>query len=52
VAARRTDDRPRLSIDTDARTVVLSVRGSDLMAFLGGQLTPQEARARIEVRVF
>lgn len=52
VAARRTDDRPRLSIDTDSRTVVLSVRGADLIAFLGGQITPQEARSRIEVRVF
>lgn len=52
VAARRTDDRPRLGIDTDARTVVLSIRGSDLTAFLAGQLTPEEARGRIEVRVF
>ena len=42
----------RLAIDTDARTVVLSVRGSDLAAFLGGQITPQDARNRIEVRVF
>lgn len=52
VAARRTDDRPRLGIDTDARTVVLSVRGADLTAFLGGQLSAEEARRRIEVRVF
>jgi hypothetical protein len=52
VAARRSDERPRLGIDTDAGTVVLSVKGSDLSAFLGGQLTPQEARSRIEVRVF
>jgi hypothetical protein len=52
VAARRTDDRSRLGIDTDARTVVLSVRGSDLTAFLGGQLSAAEARSRIEVRVF
>jgi hypothetical protein len=52
VAARRTDDRPRLGIDTDARTVVLSVRGADLDAFLSGQLSPDEARKRIEVRVF
>ena len=52
VAARRTDDRPRLGIDTDARTVVLSIRGSDLMSFLAGQLTSEEARGRIEVRVF
>lgn len=52
VAARRSDDRTRLGIDTDARTVVLSVRGSDLTAFLGGQLAQPEARARIAVRVF
>jgi hypothetical protein len=52
VAARRSDDRPHLGIDTDAGTVVLSVKGSDLTAFLGGQLTPEEARSRIEVRVF
>ena len=52
VAARRSDDRPRLGIDTDARTVVLSVRGADLTAFLGGQLSLPEARARITVRVF
>jgi hypothetical protein len=52
VAARRTEVRPRRGIDTDARTVVLSVRGADLMAFLGGQLSAEEARRRIEVRVF
>lgn len=52
VAARRSDDRPRLGIDTDARTIVLSVRGADLTAFLGGQLSLPEARARIAVRVF
>jgi hypothetical protein len=52
VAARRSDNRPRLGIDTDAGTVVLSVKGSDLTAFLSGEITPQEARGRIEVRVF
>jgi hypothetical protein len=52
VAARRSDNRPRLGIDTDAGTVVLSVKGSDLTAFLSGEITPQEARSRIEVRVF
>jgi len=52
VAARRSDSRPRLGIDTDAGTVVLSVKGSDLTAFLSGVITPQEARSRIEVRVF
>ena len=52
VAARRRDDRAGLGIDTESRTVVLSVRGSDLAAFLAGQITPQDARGRIEVRVF
>jgi hypothetical protein len=52
VAARRSDSRPRLGIDTDAGTVVLSVKGSDLTAFLSGEITPQQARSRIEVRVF
>jgi len=52
VAARRSDDRSRLGIDTDSRTVVLSVRGADLAAFLGGQLSAQDARGRVEVRVF
>lgn len=52
VAARRSDDRPRLGVDTDAGTIVLSVRGADLTAFLGGQLSLPEARARIAVRVF
>ena len=31
--------------------MVLSVRGSDQTAFLGGQLSAAEARSRIEVRV-
>ena len=52
VAARRSDDRPRLGVDTDAGTVVISVRGADLSEFLGGQLSRQEARSRVEVRVF
>ncbi len=52
VAARRMDARPRLGIDTDAGTVVLRVRGSDLTAFLGGQITRQDARNRFDVRVF
>jgi hypothetical protein len=31
---------------------VISVRGADLSAFLGGQLTRDEARSRVQVRVF
>jgi hypothetical protein len=55
VAAKRDDDRPLAlvgPIDTDAQTVQIRVRGADLSAFLGGQLTREEARARMEVRVF
>lgn len=52
VAARRSDDRPRLGVDTDARTVVIRVSGADLAGFLGGQLSRADVRSRIEVRVF
>ena len=38
VAARGIEDRPRLAAaDGDGRTHVLSLRGADLTAFLGGQ---------------
>jgi hypothetical protein len=53
VAARGIEDRPRLtSADGDGRTHILSVRGADLTAFLGGQITRDEARKRVQVRVF
>jgi hypothetical protein len=53
IAARRNDERPRLSpADSDARTTVIKAHGTDLAAFLGGQLSREEARKRMEVRVF
>jgi hypothetical protein len=53
VAARGIDDRPRLApADTDSRTVLFTVKGSDLSAFLAGQITRDEARQRVEMRVF
>lgn len=53
VAARRNDERPRLApADTDARTMVIRIAGSDLTAFLAGQISREEARKRIDVRVF
>lgn len=53
VAARRSDDRPRLSpVETDATTIVIRARGADLTAFLGGQISQEEARQRMDVRVF
>jgi hypothetical protein len=53
IAARRNDERPRLSpADSDARTTVIKANGTDLAAFLAGQLSREEARQRMEVRVF
>jgi hypothetical protein len=53
VAARGVSAGPRLApADTEARTVVISVRGGDLSAFLAGQISREEARKRVEVRVF
>jgi hypothetical protein len=53
VAAKGNDDRPRLApADSDARTRMLRLRGSDLAEFLAGRITREEALQRIEVRIF
>ena len=53
IAAKGNDDRPRLApADSDARTRILRLRGSDLAEFLAGRITREEALQRIEVRVF
>ena len=53
IAARGNDDRPRLApADSDARTRIIRLRGSDLAAFLARQITREDALQRIEVRVF
>jgi hypothetical protein len=53
VAARRNDERPRLSpADTDARTFVIRLKGADLAAFLARQISKEDALQRFEVRVF
>ena len=53
VAARGSDRRPTLgSADSDSQTVMISIRGTDLAAFLAGQTTREEALQRVEVRVF
>lgn len=53
IAARRLDDQARLApADTDARTVMIRVRGADLAQFLAGQITREEARRRMDVKVF
>jgi hypothetical protein len=53
IAARRNDARPRLApADSDARTFIIRLRGSDLAQFLARQISREEAVRRIEVRVF
>jgi hypothetical protein len=53
VAARGITEGPRLAPpDTEARTVVITVHGADLTSFLAGQISRDEARKRVEVRVF
>lgn len=53
IAAKGNDDRPRLApADSDARTRIIRLRGSDLAQYLARQITKQEALKRIEVRVF
>jgi hypothetical protein len=53
VAARSNSDRPRLgAVDTDSRTIILKVRGADLASFLAGQISREDARTRMDVKVF
>lgn len=52
IAARRQDDRPRLApVDTNADTLHIRVRGSDLTEFLGNKITREEAIRRVDVKV-
>jgi hypothetical protein len=53
IAARRDEGRPQLApADSDAQTFIIRLRGGDLSAFLGRQISREEALKRIEVRVF
>jgi len=53
VAARSNDQRPRLApMDNDSPTIVIKVRGADLNAYLAGQISREDARKRMDVRVF
>jgi hypothetical protein len=53
VVARRDADQPRVApVDTDAATLSIRVHGADLTAFLGGQITKDEAIRRMEVKMF
>jgi hypothetical protein len=53
IAAKGDDGRPRLApADSDARTRIIRLRGSDLADFLAGKISRDDALERIEVRVF
>jgi len=53
VAAPGSDDQLRVaSSGTEGQTNILSIRGSDLAAFLAGQITLEEAEKRVDIRVF
>jgi len=53
IAVRGNDDRPRLApADSDSRTRIIRLRGSDLAAYLARQITRDEVLQRFEVRVF
>jgi hypothetical protein len=53
IAAKGNDDRPRLApADTDSRTRIFRIKGSDLAEFLAGRITRDDALLRIEVKVF
>jgi hypothetical protein len=53
IAAKGNDDRPQLApADSDARTRILRLRGSDLADYLARKISKEQALERIEVRVF
>jgi hypothetical protein len=53
VGASRNDVRPRVALgDSNARKIIIRVRGADLAAFRAGQLSREQAIERVEVRVF
>jgi hypothetical protein len=53
IAAKGNDDRPRLApADTDSRTRIFRLHGSDLADFLAGKITREQALQRIEVKTF
>lgn len=53
IAARGSDDRIMLGpLNNDAQTIMITVRGTDLTAYLSGQIGRDEARQRMTVRVF
>jgi hypothetical protein len=54
IAARGNEDRPRLAPadNNGSRTRIIRLRGSDLVAYLARQITKDEAKQRIDVRIY
>jgi len=53
IAARGNSERPRLApADSESRTMIIRVRGSDLAAFQARQISKEDAMKRVEVRMF
>jgi hypothetical protein len=53
IAARGSDDRSGFGpLNDDSQTLMITVRGADLTAYLSGQIDRAEARQRMTVRVF
>jgi hypothetical protein len=53
VAARSNEARPSVApMDNQSQTVIIRVRGVDLNAYLAGQISREDARKRMDVRVF
>lgn len=52
IAARGSEDRSMLGLNDEAQTTMMTVRGSDLAAYLSGQMSRDEVRQRVTVRVF
>ena len=53
VGLRRHDDRPMIApANSDARTVIIKIRGGDLAMYRGSQLTKEEALKKMIVQMF
>jgi hypothetical protein len=52
IAARRSYERLIAPADSDARTVVIRIRGGDLAAFRANRMSKEEALSKMEVREF
>ena len=52
VVAGGVDDEPLAGVDSDVQTAIIRIKGSDLADFLANRISHEEARQRIDVKVF